>query len=182
VRRWRISRIRVSYLTVAWVTVLWVLLWGELSVANVLAGIVIGVVVPALLPLPRVGPQHRVRPLAVLRLLGHFAVDLVVASFQVAYLALAFRHRPHGAVVGVHLRTDDDLYLVLTSVITTLVPGSVVVEALRRNGLMYVHVLDLEAMGGVEGVRTQVLKVEERVLRALAPDEELAATGLGKRA
>jgi len=85
---------------------------------------------------------------------------------------------PHTAVVGVELRTESDLYLFITSEITTLVPGSVVVEALRRNGVIYVHVLDLEGVGGVEAVRRNVLAIEERVLRALASDEELASAGL----
>ena len=53
-----------------------------------------------------------------------------------------------------------------------------VVEALRRNGVVYVHVLDLDRVGGVEAVRRNVLANEERVLKALASDEELEAAGL----
>lgn len=179
--RWRISRVRISYPTVVWITVLWVLLWGDISAGNIVAGAVLGVLVPALLPLPGVGYRGKVRPIWVARLMGRFVVDLLVASFQVAYLALSPWHRPHSAVVGVQLRTDSDLYLVLTSVITSLVPGSVVVEALRRNGMLYVHVLDIETMGHAEGVRRGVLAAEERVLRALASDDELERAGLGAR-
>lgn len=172
-RRWRLSRVRISLLTLVWVTVIWVSLWGDWSVGNVLAGVALGLLIPALLPLPRVFFHGSVRPIGVLQLLGRFAVDLVVASVQVSKVALKPAHRPHGAVVAVMTRADSDLYLTLTSEITTLIPGSVVVEALRTNGMMYVHVLDLELAGGVEEVRRSVLAVEERVLRAFGSDEDL---------
>ena len=172
-RRWRLWRVRISLLTVVWVTVVWVFLWGDWSVGNVLVGAALGLLIPALLPLPRVFFHGKVRPVGVLRLLGRFAVDLVAASIQVSKVALSPSHRPHGAVVAVTTRADFDLYLTLTSQLTTLVPGSVVVEALRRNGLIYVHVLDLELAGGVDGVRRSVLAVEERVIRAIGSDEEL---------
>lgn len=177
----RIARIRFSWPTVAWLAALWVLLWGELSVGNVVSGAVVGLVVTALLPLPAIGFHGKVRPLEVLRLLGRFVVDLTLASFQVAFLALNRSHVPHGAVIGVHLRSESDLYLALTAVLSTLVPGSVVVEALRRNGMLYLHVLDVELMGGVEKVRKDVLAVEERVLRALASDQDLYDAGLSLR-
>ncbi len=176
--RWRISRIRVSIATVVWITMIWVLLWEDISPGTIAAGVVLGVTVQALLPLPTVGYHGRIRPRWLIYLIYRFVVDLFKASFQVAFLALNLRHVPHTAVVGVELRTESDLYLFITSEITTLVPGSVVVEALRRNGVIYVHVLDLEGVGGVEAVRRNVLAIEERVLKALASDEELASAGL----
>lgn len=176
--RWRISRVKVSIPTVVWITIIWVLLWGEVSPGNIVAGLVVGLLVQSLLPLPTVGYHGKIRPRWLLYLIFRFLVDLVAASFQVATLALNPRHIPHTAVVGVELRTENDLYLFITSEITTLVPGSVVVEALRRNGYVYVHVLDLEGVGGVEAARRNVLAVEERVLKALASDEELAAAGI----
>lgn len=176
--RWRISRVRLSITAVVWITTIWVLLWGELSPGNIVAGVIIGVLVQSFLPLPTVGYHGRIRPRWLVYLIYRFLVDLVAASFQVAFLALNFRHVPHTAVVGVELRTESDLYLFITSEITTLVPGSVVVEALRRNGVIYVHVLDLEGVGGVEAVRRNVLAIEARVLKALASDEELASAGL----
>jgi len=175
--RRRLSRVRVSWSTVLWLTALWVLLWADVSVGNAIAGIGIGWLVTALLPLPSIGYRGTVRPLQVFSLVGHFGYDLVRASFQVAFLALNPRHVPRGAVVGVQLRNESDLYLAFTAELSTLVPGSVVVEALRRNGMVYVHVLDLDLMGGVQRVRAEILGVEERVMRALASDEELERAG-----
>jgi multicomponent Na+:H+ antiporter subunit E len=176
--RWRIRKLKITWPSVLWVTVLWVLLWGDLSPGNVIAGLLIGILVPALLPLPAVPYHGRVRPAKILTLAGHFIRDLWTASFQVAFLALNPKHKPHSAVIGVQLRGSSDLYLATTAELSTLIPGSVVVEALRRNGMVYLHVLDLEAMGGPDQVRRTVLSVEERVLRALASDAELDQAGL----
>jgi len=61
------------------------------------------------------------------------------------------------------------------------VPGSIVVEAHRLTGTLYLHVLDVATAGGVEAARRSVLDQEERVLRAFASDAELEAAGLRPR-
>lgn len=161
-----------------WLTAVWVLLWGELSVANVLAGIAVATVATVLLPMPRIDVAMRWRLLGFVVLIGQFIRDLVVASVEVAALALDPRRSPKGAVIAVQLRSRSDLYLTITSQLTALVPGSVVVETRRLTGVIYVHVLDVATTGGVEQARAQVQRQEERVLRAMASDEELAAAGL----
>lgn len=163
-------------LAVVWLTAVWVALWGDLSVANVLAGAVIGVLVTRLLPMPSIDFHGRFRPLGALRLVGRFVVDLVVASAQVAWLALSGR-TPRSAVIRVRLRSHSDLYLTLTAQLCSLVPGTVVVEALRTDGVLYVHLLDV-ADADLAVAHAEVLGIEERVLRALASDAELAEAGL----
>ncbi|MCV2392991.1 Na+/H+ antiporter subunit E [Actinotalea sp. M2MS4P-6] len=165
-------------LAVAWLAGVWVALWGGLSVANVLAGVVIGVLVVRVLPMPSIDFHGRVRPIGLLRLVRHFVVDLVVASLQVAWIALSGR-RPRSAVIRVRLRSHSDLYLTLTAQLCSLIPGSVVVEALRTDGVLYVHLLDV-ADADLAVAHADVLGIEERVLRALASDEELAEAGLDR--
>ena len=163
--------------TLLWLTVVWVLLWGDLSVGNVLAGLLIGLVVSVVMPLPPIGAQGRVRPLRLAHLAGRFAVDVLVASVQVGIQA--FRVRPPlSAVIRVRLRSSSDLYLTLTAELCSLVPGSIVVEAHRLTSTLYLHVLDVRGADGIERARRRVLEQEERVLRALASDAELAAAGL----
>jgi multicomponent Na+:H+ antiporter subunit E len=166
---------------VAWLAVVWVLLWGDVSVGNVLAGIALGWVVTTVLPMPPMDFHGKVRPWGLLRLLGGFAVDLARGSVEVAVTALRVGYVPRGAVIGVRLRSHSDLYLTLTAEMCSLVPGSVVVEAHRRTGTLYLHVLDVTGPGGVEAARRQVLRNEERVLWALASDDELAQAGLERR-
>ena len=120
----------------------------------------------------------RLRPVGIVRLFARFAVDLVKASFEVSLIALRPGYQTRGAVIGVQLRSHSDLYLTMTAELASLVPGSLVVEAHRLTGMLYLHVLDVRQSGGIEAARQSVLDQEERVLRAFASDEELAAAGL----
>lgn len=156
-------------------TVVWALLWGGLSVTNVLSGLVVAVIVVLVFPLPPIvfGGRLRVRGLAVLA--GWFVVELVVASAQVAVQALRIGKRPLNAVIQVDLRSRSDLYLTLTAELLSLVPGSLVVEARRSTSTLFLHVLGVRSEADVEEARRRALRQEERVVRALASDEELAA-------
>lgn len=174
------TRLRHQWLAVCWLALVWVLLWGDLSWGNVLGGLVVGLVVVVVLPLPSFDVHGRVRPLRVVVLAGRFVVDLVVASFQVAWFAVRSGREPRGAVVGVRLRNASDIYLTVTAELSSLVPGSLVMEVHRLTGMLYLHVLDLEWYGGADKVRADVLALEARVLRALASDAELDAAGLGR--
>ncbi len=159
---------------VVWLTIAWVLLWGDLSIANVVSGALIGIVVTAVFLLPPVVFEGRVHPIAVVRLLGRFVVDLVLASVQVSAIALRFGHLPRNAVVQVDLRSRSDLYLTITAELLTLVPGSVVIEVRRSTSTLYMHVLGVRDDSDVERARSHALAVEERVVRALGSATELA--------
>ncbi|MBB5789419.1 Na+/H+ antiporter subunit E [Jiangella mangrovi] len=156
-------------------TVVWVLLWGSVTVANVLSGLVVAVVVVLVFPLPPIvfGGRLRVRGLAVLA--GWFVADLIIASTQVAALALRIGKRPLNAVIQVDLRSRSDLYLTLTAELLSLVPGSLVVEVRRSTSTLFLHVLGVRSEADVEEARRRALRQEARVVRALASDEELAA-------
>lgn len=176
----RRPKLAAQWPTILWLAVVWVLLWGDVSWGNIIAGLVIAVIVAVVMPLPPIAFHGRVRPLGILALFVRFAADLVVASIQVSVQAFRFGHTPRGAVVGVRLRSSSDLYLTLVAELSTLVPGSLVIEAHRLTGMLYLHVLDLESYGGVDKVRDDVHALEARVLRALASDEELAVAGVAR--
>ena len=171
---------RFQWATVLWLTVVWVLLWGDVTWGNVVNGILLGLLVSRGLRMTPVDFRGRVHPVGLLVLLARFAVDLVRASFEVSLVALRPRHTPRGAVICVQLRSHSDLYLTLTAELVSLVPGSIIVEAHRLTGRLYVHVLDVETSGGVEKARQNVLDQEARLLRALASDDELAEAGLAR--
>ncbi len=168
----------VQWGTIVWLTAVWVFLWGDLSIGNVLAGVVIALAVTTGLRMAPIEFHGRIRPVGVLRLLARFLVDVVRASFEVSLIALRPGYVPHGAVIGVQLRSHSDLYLTLTAELTSLVPGALVVEAHRLTGMLYLHVLDVRQSGGIEAARQSVLDQEERVMRAFASDEELLVAGL----
>ena len=175
----------MQWWSVAWLAGVWVALWGQVSVGNVLAGVVVGLLVTTVLRMAPMGFHGRVRPWGLARLTGRFVVDLVRGSVEVAVVALRVGYVPTGAVIGVRLRSHSDLYLTLTAELCSLVPGTVVVDAHRLTGTLYLHVLDVgrgaDSTRGIEAARAQVLAQEERVLRALASDAELAEAGLEVR-
>lgn len=174
----RRRRLAAQWPTMVWLVVVWVLLWGDFTIGNVLAGAVIAVAVTGALRMTPIDFHGRLHPWGLVVLVARFAWDLVHASVEVSWVALRPRHTPHGAVIGVQLRNHSDLYLTVTAELCSLVPGSLVVEAHRLTGMLYLHVLDVEQSGGVESARQAVLDQEERVLRAFASDEEMRDAGL----
>jgi multicomponent Na+:H+ antiporter subunit E len=95
------SGLRHQLPLLAWLVVVWMLLWGTFSWANVVSGLVVGLLVMLLLPLPPVVGGNRVRPLSLVRFVGHFLVDLAVSGTQVAWRALRPGGVQQGAIVQV---------------------------------------------------------------------------------
>lgn len=163
---------------------LWVLLWDDLSWGNVAGGTILALGVTRVFYLPAVELSGRVNLYWLLVYAVHFAVDLVRGGAQVVHLALSPRHAPHNAVIAVSLHTSSDLLMTMTGQTVSLVPGSLIVEADRRNTTLYLHVLDVDDEDAVEAVRRNTLRIEERLIRALGSraevetlDAERAATG-----
>jgi len=168
-----------SAATLVWLTAVWVLLWGDLSWGNVVNGLLLGLFVTVLMPLPRVRGLGAFRPLAVAVLVGRFAIDVVGGALQVSRLALR-RRPPHSAVVKVQLRSHSDAILAATGGLSSLIPGSVIVEAHRLTGVLYLHVLDIpedDPEAGIAALRGRVLAQEERLMRAFSSAAELVDAG-----
>lgn len=160
--------------------VVWVLLWGDLSLANLLSGFVLGLLITWVFPLPPIEMHGRFRIWPHTRMIAILLIDLVRSSFVVAAQAFHFGHTMRNAVVRVDLRTHSDLYLTLTSELVSLVPGSLVMEARRQESVVYLHVMDVRSPDDITDARRKVLQAEERVVRAFGSDEEVAAvTGDG---
>lgn len=163
----------LQWSVVGWLTLIWVLLWGELSLFHVLAGLVVSIVVLTVFPLPPLRFGGKVRPIGLAILVGRFARDLVVASVQVAWLALRPRPVTGNAVVAVQMRSQADLYFMLTAELVSLVPGSLLIETDYERRTMYLHIIGTASEADVERARHRVHQQEDRVMRALANDDEL---------
>ncbi len=164
--------------TAVWLVVLWLLLWGRFSTGLALSGVVVALVVVRLFPLQPIPVEGRIRPLAALRLWARFSWDVVVASIQVAALAVraAGGGDPPGmAVIAVPLRTRSELLLTAVAEILGLVPGSIVVEIDRTSGILYVHLIGVDDLAAVERERERARALEARVIRAFGSDEDRAA-------
>ncbi|WP_050348367.1 Na+/H+ antiporter subunit E [Arsenicicoccus sp. oral taxon 190] len=151
--------------------VVWILLWGNVSWGNVVAGLAVAVVVQLLFPLPRVMSGVRVHPWGFLVLLGAFLRDLVVASVWVAWLAVRPRPISKGTVIEVQLTERDDLLRTAVAELTSLVPGTVVVDLEPEDGILVMHVLDRSDPADLQAERDRVGRLERRVRRALGREE-----------
>jgi len=170
-------RLRHQVPLLAWLVLVWILLWGTWSWANLLSGIAVALVVMLLLPLPPVVGGLRVRPLPLVRFVGHFLVDLAVSGAQVAWRALAPGGVQQGAIVRVQLRVDSDLLLTAVAETISLVPGSLVLDLDREQKLISVHLLHVRDRADVDRQKADVLATEERIVRAFGTPEDIATLG-----
>ena len=167
----RRPQLRMSIVT----AVIWVLLWGDLSLANLVSGFLLGLLITWVFPLPPIDFHGRFRLWPHTKLITILLFDLVRSSFVVAAQAFHFGHTMRNAVVRVDLRTHSDLYLTLTSELVSLVPGSLVMEARRQESVVYLHVMDVRSPADIAHARRKVLQAEERVVRSFGSDDEVAA-------
>ena len=157
---------------VLWLTAVWVGLWGSVTPANVLGGLVVGLVLVSALPLDRVRDDGQVRLLPLARFGAVFVADLVRASLQVALLVVRLVVRPstplRQAVVAVPVRGASDRLLTLLANAISLTPGTLTLEVDRQRSTLYVHVLDVgSGPGAVERVRADILRLERLAVLAI---------------
>lgn len=149
----------------------WVLLWGNLTVANVLSGLVLGALVLVVFPLPRLIVGIRVRPVPFVVLTATFLTHLVTASVQVAWLAVRPGSYPRNSVLVVQLEGREELFQTVVAEMTSLVPGSIVIDLDADNGRLALHVLGADTPEKVAQMRSNTLRLERRVHAALAASD-----------
>lgn len=152
----------------AWLWLLWLLLWGRASPAVVAGGLVVAVGVLVAFPLPYLLPRTKFRPVALARLAGHLVVDLFVSASVVAWEAVRRGPRTRAAIFEMPMHSGGDFLVTVTASITTLTPGTLVVEIDRRNRLLYVHTLPAPDRSAVEDRRREAEEAKVLVARALA--------------
>lgn len=165
---------------IVWLTVVWVLLWGDITWANVVNGVLLSYFVCIAMPLPRAVSDWTVRPLAVVRLVVAFLWDALMGAIHVAEVAVR-KAPPEPAIIRVQLRTSSEVVLSTVAGMITLVPGSVAIEVHRLTSVLYFHVFDVRGdnpQERIEEMRRVVLRQEERVMRAFMPKRALEAAGM----
>ena len=167
-----------AFMTIGLVAV-WIMLVGEITVGAAVFGLIVAVIVQLLFPMPVIPQIGRMRILPLLWLVLATLWGLLHASFVVAAQVLAFRRPTKNSVLYVDLRSDDEFSSTLTSVLVTLVPGSVVLEVHR--GRLLVHIFDTQDAEGIERARQSVLDQEALVLRAFGSREEVRALRAERR-
>ena len=155
-----------------WLMLVWILLWGRVSAANIVGGLVVAALITVLLPLPAVPVEGRVHPLSLLRLVVVVAYQLVLSSVQVAWLAIKPGPPPRSAVLRARVSIKSDLVLALAVNILTVIPGSMVLEIDQERRLLYVHVIDVGNDRAVARFYRQVEQMERLLIRTFERDTD----------
>lgn len=160
-----------------WLTLVWALLWGDLSVANLLAGVGVSVfVVVVARPTGVRGIQlTSFHPLSAVVFLGYFLAQLVKSNLQVAWEVITPGSNVNRAIISVPMHVATDGLVTLVGNAITLTPGTLTVDVRGagegRPPVLYVHVLHFV---DVESTRRDVLRLERLAVRAFGTKEQRA--------
>ena len=145
---------------------LWLLAWGEVTVANVLSGIALIVVLFLVFPSGRDTARARVRPIGVVRLVGYVVGQLAVSNVLVAREIVTRRSRVRTGVIDYELRQPTDLTITLVANILALTPGTMPVDVTHDPPTIRVHFLLLYDL---EVARRSIGRLEDLVVAAVQP-------------
>jgi multicomponent Na+:H+ antiporter subunit E len=151
----------------------WVLLWGSLAPTAIVGGLIIGLLVTVLFPLPLLPDRMPVRPLKLLRLAGYLVVDLVVSGIRVSVVTVAQGRRARSGIVGLPLCATSDRTVTMIVAACALSPGSFTLQIDRRRGRWYVFALGLHRAGAVDRLRKEMMNLQMRVIDAVGTDADV---------
>lgn len=157
-----------------WLTVVWVLLWGTLSPATIVGGVVVAVLVTWLFPLPPMRDPMPFRPLRLLALAGFLGLDLIRSAADVAWETVWHGPRARAGIVAVPLLCGSARAVALVAGAVALSPGSYVLQIDRAHSTFWVYTLGLRGPGDVERVRRAMLVMQRKVIAAVGTAGELA--------
>lgn len=177
---WRDIGVQLPFL--AWLVVLWMLLWGQFTVLAFLSGLVVAVFVTRVFRLPTVELSGRINLWYAVLLVVQFLFAMVRGALAVTAQVFDFRRQPGAAIIAVQLKYADDLMMTHVSVVSSLIPGSLIVEADRDRQILYLHVIGVRTLDDVEKQRAGVLRWERRVVRALGAPSQYRALKADEKA
>lgn len=123
----------------------WILLWGKLSLANVLSGLLLVGVLYLVVPSGRPDTGAvRVRPVALLRLVAFFVGDLVISNVVLARTVLSRRPDVSSGVIRVPIADCSPGMLAFIANLIALSPGTMAVATTEQPPAIDLHVLQLD--------------------------------------
>ncbi len=172
-----VPRLRFGSLVFAgWLVVMWILLWGELTLANLVGGVLVAGVLLIVVPRPSVDADRpRIRPIALVSLFGWFLWKLLEANVKVALEVV----RPPGraeivpAIVAISLPGCPPGITTAVANFITLTPGTLTVEVDPDGPTLFVHVMQFDS---VDATRVEVEEIERRIVAAVGTDAARAAS------
>lgn len=173
--RRRRARFLIELPLTLWMVLVWGALWQDFSPDNLVFGFLISLGVVATFKLPPVELSGRFNLWHALGFVARFLWDVVKASIGVMMVAVVQGPDVRNAVIGIRMRSHEDLMATTLGHVLTLIPGSFVVEVDRTTSTLYLHVLNVNTAEEAEEFRREVRATEARLIRVMGSREELAA-------
>jgi multicomponent K+:H+ antiporter subunit E len=155
---------RRPWLLVAGLTLTWLLLAEQVSLAQLLLGLAVSLLIAFRYRVVRPAQPRLRRPASALRLLGRVTVDIVRSNYNVARVVLG-RAGPEidSGFVEIPLQLRDPHGLATLAAIVTSTPGTVWADLSEDGTTLTLHLLDLrdeEALRKVIKERYETLLME----------------------
>ncbi|WP_144793971.1 Na+/H+ antiporter subunit E [Microbacterium paludicola] len=166
----------------AWLIVLWMLVWNQFTLLSAITGLIVAVFVTRVFRLPTIELTARINLWYLATFIIRFLWAVVRGAVAVSAQVFDFRRQPGAAIIAVPLQYPDDLIMTHVAVTSSLIPGSLVVEADRDRGILYLHIIGVRNMDDVEKQRQGVLQWERRIVRALGTPAQYRALKADQRA
>jgi multicomponent Na+:H+ antiporter subunit E len=158
---------------VAFLLGIWLLLWGEVSVANVVSGLLVAALL--LVVFPRTPSTATtgfvVRPLPTLRFVLFFGREMVESVLLLSREVLSRRSRIHTGVIAVPVHGCPGSLLAAIANLLALTPGTMTVRIETDPPTLYVHVLIFR---DIERVRVKIEQLNRLVVLAFAGPDDCA--------
>ncbi|WP_235928551.1 Na+/H+ antiporter subunit E [Nesterenkonia haasae] len=154
--------------------VFWMAVWQSFEIGTFLIGVVYATIIVRVFYLPPLRGTGRVNLFWGAVFLARFLFKMVLASFQVSWLAVVRGPRIRNSIIAIQLRSHDDLIITLTGHALALVPGSLVLDVDRTTATLYLHALNVTDDHAAEKIRQDALRTEALLIRTGGSRSDLA--------
>ena len=147
--------------SMVWIIIMWCMLMGEVTVANLVGGLLASLFIVFALPLPAM-------PVAGISVswgklfifMAQWFVELMEASIKVGWLAVRPQEVPKTAIVKLPMRVENEFVLALAVSLYNLQPGGTVSDIDIANRMLTIHLLNADSEGHLERESAAVRKLE----------------------
>lgn len=142
----------------------WMALTGQFDPINFIAGFLISYLLLRLVRRPGESLAYFRKAILLIRFLGFYLKELLLANFRVARAVLSLKPRLSPAVLAIPLENQSDLAVTLLGNLITLTPGTLALDVSTDHSVMYVHAMQAE---DIDRVRLDIKNLEARVLEVV---------------
>jgi multicomponent Na+:H+ antiporter subunit E len=160
---------RLAYAVPLFVVLLvsWVLLQGELTIGNVVGGLVLAFALIVVFPISADAVHHELHPWGFVKFVAFVLYSLVMSSWAVIKIIL--RPTPkalRSGIVRVRLEQESPVTTTLVANAVTLTPGTMTLTARIHPAELHIHAIGLD---DPEEFRAEIHDLERRTVEALTP-------------